>query len=75
MARSRKAQGHLFSASIVLLAASQTLATPLYGVSFGTSQDAVLYDVHVVIGVASNPRPVGLGHVVGIASRGCWRQP
>lgn len=67
MARSRKAQGYLFSASIVLLVASQTLATPLYGVSFGTSQDAMLYDVDAMTGVASNPRPVGLGHVVGIA--------
>jgi DNA-binding beta-propeller fold protein YncE len=67
MARFGKAHVYLFSASIVLLFASQTVATPLYGVSFGSSQDAMLYDVDAMTGVASNPRPVGLGHVVGIA--------
>lgn len=67
MARFGKAQVHLFSASMLLLGAAQALGAPLYGVSFGSSQDAMLYDVDAMTGAASNPRPVGLGHVVGIA--------
>ncbi len=67
MARFRKAQVYLFSASMVLLGATQVWATPLYGVSFGTSQNAMLYDVDSLTGAASNPRPTGLGHVAGIA--------
>lgn len=67
MARFREAQVCLFFASMALLDATQASATPLLGVSFGTSQTAMLYDVDSLTGAASNPRPTGLGHVAGIA--------
>jgi hypothetical protein len=40
---------------------------PLTGVSFGTTEQAVLYDVDPATGAASNPRGTGVGHVVGVA--------
>lgn len=42
-------------------------AAPLYGVSFATSQGSVLYQVNPLTGQASDPKPTGLDHVVGIA--------
>jgi hypothetical protein len=67
MARFGKAHVYLFSALVLLLGASQTLATPLLGITFGTNQSAVLYDVDSVTGAAGNPRPTTIGHVAGIA--------
>ncbi len=52
---------------IMQLGAKGAAATPLYGISFGTTQQAVFYDVNAQTGAASNPRFVGAGHVVGIA--------
>ncbi len=73
MARFRKARFYLFSILVVFLGAGPALATPLYGVSFGTNENAVLYDVDSATGAASNPRPVGVGHLVGVAwSPGGW---
>ncbi len=48
------------------------LATSLAGISFGTTQQSVLYDLNTATGAAGNPRLVGIRHVVGIAcsSRG-----
>lgn len=51
----------------VLLGVGTAVATPLLGVNFGTTQQAVLYDVDPATGAATNPRPTGLGHVVGLA--------
>ena len=68
MARFGKARFYLFSTGLFLFSgAGPVLATPLYGVSFGTNESAVLYDVDSVTGAAGNPRPVGVGHLVGIA--------
>lgn len=67
MARFSKARFYLFSILVVFLGAGPALATPLYGVSFGTNESAVLYDVDSATGAASNPRPVGVGYLVGIA--------
>jgi DNA-binding beta-propeller fold protein YncE len=73
MARFRKTRFYLLSTLVVFLGADRVVATPLYGVSFGTSESAVLYDVDSATGAASNPRPVGAGHLVGIAwSPGGW---
>lgn len=67
MARLYITRVFLFSLLVVLLGAGQASATQLFGVTFGTSQNAVLYDVNAATGAAGNPRPVGVGHLVGIA--------
>jgi hypothetical protein len=55
------------SGLLVSLVPGAATATSLFGVDFGTTQQAVLYDVDPATGAATNPRPTGLGHLVGVA--------
>jgi hypothetical protein len=53
--------------AVLELACSSASATPLWGISFGTTQQAVLYDVDPATGAATSPRPTGISRLVGIA--------
>lgn len=57
----------LLVAALLLGSVSPALATPLFGTSFGGLERAVLYDVNAQTGLATNPRPTGIDHLVGIA--------
>jgi hypothetical protein len=54
-------------AVLTLGTASSAWATPLCGISFTSTQGSVLYQVDPQTGQASDPKPTGLSHVVGIA--------
>ena len=52
---------------VALVGTGSAYATPLYGISFASTQGSVLYQVDPQTGAASDPKPTGLSHVVGIA--------
>ena len=54
-------------AAFLLMVAGSAWATPLCGVGFTSTQGSVLYQVNPQTGLASDPKPTGLDHLVGIA--------
>lgn len=57
----------MFVAALAITGAGPASAGLMYGVSFASTEGSILYQVDPQSGLASNPRPTGLDHVVGIA--------
>lgn len=54
-------------AALAMTGAGPASAGVMYGVSFASTEGSILYQVDPQSGLASNPKPTGLDHVVGIA--------
>ena len=57
----------VWGAVLWLVSAPAAWATPLYAISFTTTEGSVLYQVDLQTGQASSPKTTGLDHIVGIA--------
>ena len=56
----RSLAGKAVAVGLLLLTTNPTQATPLIGTSYGTPDDATLYDINPATGQASNPRSTGV---------------
>ncbi len=52
---------------LAVTAADSARAVPLYGVSFTSAQGSVIHQIDPQTALASEPKPTGLDHIVGIA--------